>query len=103
MQFVSRERRRLGVRARDIAHDQESPAVKVKHTVSGFNLAWKKDFTWLESVKVDGKTGMCCKLCANHGKSPRNRKGSWTINPCFSLRRDKVIKHESSAMHRGLL
>ena len=72
---------------------------KVKHRVGGFNPAWKKDFTWLESVKVDGITGMRCKLCANHGKWPRNWKGSWIINPCFSLRRDKVIKHES--MHRG--
>ena len=74
---------------------------KVKHRVGGFNPAWKKDFTWLESVKVDGITGMRCKLCANHGKWPRNWKGSWIINPCFFLRRDKVMKHEYSAMHRG--
>ena len=74
---------------------------KVKHRVGGFNPAWKKDFTWLESVKVDGITGMRCKLCANHRKWPQNWKGSWIINRCFSLRRDKVIKAESSAIHRG--
>ena len=72
-----------------------------KHRVSGFNRAWKKDFTWLEIVRMDGETGMRCKLCIKHGKSPRNGQGSWTINPCFSLRRDKVVKHESSAMHKG--
>ena len=74
-----------------------------KHRVSGFNPAWKKDFKWLESSTVDGKTGMRCKLCAKHGKSPRNGKGSWTTNPCFSLRRDKILKHESSAMHKAAL
>jgi hypothetical protein len=40
---------------------------KVKYRVSGFNPAWKKDFTWLESATVDGKTGMRCKLCTNTG------------------------------------
>ena len=76
-------------------------SIKKKHRVSGFNPAWKKDFSWLESVTVDGKTGMRCKLCTKYGKSPRNGKGSWTVNPCFSFRRDKLLRHESSFMHKG--
>ena len=51
-----------------------------------------KGILQLISVNVGGKTGVRCELCTKHGKCPRNGKGSWTINPCFSLRRDKVIK-----------
>jgi len=52
-------------------------------------------------VTVDGKVCMRCKLCTKYGKSPRNGSGSWTTNPCYSLRKDKIIKHANSAMHRG--
>ena len=46
---------------------------------------------------------MRCKLCAKHGKVPRNGKGAWSTTVCYTLRKDKVRKHSNSGMHKAAL
>ena len=43
---------------------------------------------------------MYCKLCKKHGRVPRNGKGGWCTKPCFTLRKDKIVRHAESRMHR---
>ena len=47
-----------------------------------------------------GRLGMHCKLCKKHGKVARNGKGRWCTEPCFTLRKDKIVRHAESRMHR---
>ena len=44
---------------------------------------------------------MLCKLCKKHGKVPQSGKGSWCTEPCFPLRKDKVVKHTGSRIHHS--
>ena len=82
---------------------QGEPPRRDRHRKSGFNYAWLEEFTWLERVCDGAKTGLKCKLCTQYGKSPRNRKGTWTTTACFALRRDKIVKHEKSSMHKAAI
>ena len=50
---------------------------------------------------INGRQSMQCKLCRKHGKVPRNGKGSWCTEPCFTMRRDKIVKHGESRMHHS--
>ena len=70
------------------------------HRKRGFDPKWLKEFTWLEKIKKDGRVGM---LCKKHCKIPRNGKGGWSTEPCFTTRRDKLVRHAVSRMHRGAL
>ena len=71
-----------------------------KHRKSGFDPGWTREFKWLEKVETAGRLGMYCKLCKKHGKVPRNGKGGWCTKPCFTLRKDKIVRHAESRMHR---
>lgn len=72
-----------------------------KHRKSGFDPKWTREFKWLEKVEIDGRLGMQCKLCKKHGKVPRNGRGSWCTEPCFTMRKDKIMRHAESHMHRS--
>ena len=43
---------------------------------------------------------MRCHLCTKHSIVPRSGSTSWTSDPCFSVRKDKVVKHAKSQMHK---
>ena len=83
---------------------RSSPHTKTgHHRKSGFNPAWSKEYKWLECVRKDSIVGMRCKLCAKHGKVPRNGKGASSTTLCYTLIKDKVRKHSSSRMHKAAL
>ena len=63
-----------------------------KHRKSGFDPKWTSKFKWLERVEIDGRVGLLCKVCKKHSKVPRSGKGGWCTEPCFTLRKDKVVK-----------
>ena len=63
--------------------------------------SWLKEFPRLRSVRgKNGKTGMRCHFCTKHSIVPRSGSTSWTADPCFCVRKDKVVKHAKSRMHR---
>ena len=60
------------------------------HRKRGVSSSWLREFPWLRSVRgANGKLGMRCYLCT-----------SWTSDPCYYIRRDKVVKHANSRMHQ---
>lgn len=73
------------------------------HRKSGVDPAWKTEFRWLEFVRQDEQVGLLCKICAKYNKTPRNGRGSWTKVPCFTLRKDKIKRHENSRMHKAAI
>ena len=72
-----------------------------KHRKSGFDPKWIHEFKWLEKVEIDGRLGLLCKLCKKHAKVPRNERGSWCTQPCFTMRKDKLVRHVQSRMHHS--
>ena len=74
-----------------------SSANTAKHKTS-YNRMWEADHTWV--FYVDGE-GMYCKLCRKF--DPKNRKNQakvWNTEPCTTLRKDVLARHEASAMHK---
>ena len=43
--------------------------------------------------------GMMCKLCQKHDKLARNGTGVWCKIPCYTTRRDKIVRHSKSCIH----
>lgn len=91
-------------------YQQQKDAVRLKilltlghHRKSGVDPAWKTEFRWLEFVRQDEQVGLLCKICAKYNKTPRNGRGSWTKVPCFTLRKDKIKRHENSRMHKAAI
>ena len=71
------------------------------HRKKGVSPSWLREFLWLHSVwGTNGKIGMRCHLCTKHSVLPRSGSTSWTSDPCFCVRRDKVVKHAKSKMHK---
>lgn len=71
------------------------------HRKSGVDSKWKKEFRWLEVVDQDDRIGVMCKICKEFDKVPRNGTGTWSRVPCFTLRKDKIKKHECSSAHKA--
>ena len=74
-----------------------------KHRRSGFDQAWCKEFSWLEVVRNEGGSviGMMCCLCREHGKVPRSGSKVWLTSPCMSLRKDKLVAHSKTSVHKA--
>ena len=71
------------------------------HRKKGVSPSWLREFLWLRSVRgTNGKIGMRCHLCTKHSVLSRSGSTSWTSDPCFCVRRDKVVKHAKSKMHK---
>ena len=84
--------------------ERKRPKKNTHHRKTGIGLDWAKQFKWLQEVRgTDGKLGMICKLCRNHGIVPRSGSKVWTTEPCFHVRLDKIKKHASSKMHKRAL
>ena len=59
---------------------------------------WEADHTWL--FCVDGE-GMYCKLCRKFDvKNHQNQSKIWNTEPCTTLRKDMLARHEASAMYK---
>ena len=71
------------------------------HRKGGVSASWLKEYPWLRSDHAsNGKAGMRCHLCTKHSIIPRSGSSSWTTELCFSIRKDKVVKHAKSKMHK---
>ena len=69
----------------------------VKHK-TGYNRMWEADHTWV--FYIDGE-GMYCQLCRKFDtKNRQNQAKVWNTEPCTSLRKDVLARHEASAMHK---
>ena len=65
---------------------------------TGYNRQWEADHTLL--FCVDGE-GMYCKLCQKFDvKNRQNQSKIWNTEPCTTLRKDMLARHEASAMHK---
>lgn len=74
-----------------------------KHKI-GYNTSWKTDFPWHIPVYDSSEStviGLLCSVCKRHGTKQRNSVGTWTDQPCASLRRDVLQRHKDSAMHKS--
>ena len=90
-EVISVTDREILAKRRKIAHRRKG----------GVSPSWLKEFPWLRSVRgKNGKAGMRCHLCTKHSIVPRSGSTSWTSDPCFSVRKDKVVKHAKSQMHK---
>ena len=68
-----------------------------KHKTS-YNRMWEADHTWV--FYIDGK-GMYCKLCRKFDtKNRQNQAKIWNKEPCTTIRKDVLARHEASAMHK---
>ena len=91
-EVISVTDREILAKRRKIAHRRRK---------GGVSPSWLKEFPWLRSVRgKNGKAGMRCHLCTKHSIVPRSGSTSWTSYPCFSVRKDKVVKHAKSQMHK---
>ena len=73
-----------------------------KHLI-GYNNKWEKDFPWLVP-QLEGQivAGMMCAICTTHyRKNKRNGKAIWAEEPCTSLRRDALLRHQRSENASG--
>ena len=65
---------------------------------TGYNRTWEADHTWV--FYIDGE-GMYCKLCRKFDtKNRQNQAKVWNTEPCTTLRKDVLARHEASAMHK---
>ena len=65
----------------NVGEEVESPetspnlptSIDSKHRKSGFDPAWLKDFSWLQTNNDvnGGNSGMMCKLCRRHNQRPQ--------------------------------
>ena len=85
----------------NVVEEVESPktspnlptSIDSKHRKSGFDPAWLKDFSRLQTNNdVNGSnSGMMCKLCRKHNQRPQKvRQGCavWVDVPCFNYKRE---------------
>ena len=71
-----------------------------KHA-SGYQNSWESDYTWVYFVPEEG---MYCKLCKKFDtKNKQNQSRVWNTEPCITIRKDVLSRHESSAMHKEAL
>jgi len=65
---------------------------------TGYNRMWEADHTWV--FYIDGE-GMYCKLCQKFAtKNHQNQAKVWNMEPCTTLRKDVLARHEVSAMYK---
>ena len=68
---------------------------------TGYNRTWEADHTWV--FYVDGE-GMYCKLCRKFDtKNRQNQAKVWNTEPCTTVRKEVIARHEASAMHKEAL
>ena len=75
-------------------------ADRLKHK-TGYLSSWETEYTWVYYCEGEG---MYCKLC--HNFSTRNRQNQsvvWNKEPCVTIRKDMLSRHEGSVMHREAL
>ena len=75
-------------------------ADRLKHK-TGYLSSWETEYTWVYYCEGEG---MYCKLC--HKFNTRNRQNQsvvWNKEPCVTIRKDMLSRHERSVMHREAL
>ena len=61
---------------RDDGGDAVMPLTKkAKHRESGFDPAWKDEFTWIHVVEDQEGPGMVCSLCCKHNQTTKRMCG----------------------------
>ena len=83
-------------------------SAKQKHKSFDKSSGWLKsgEYSWLELQTADDNVtviGMMGALCKRHSKAPRNGTEKWIRTPCLTIRKDKVDRHSTSAMHKAAL
>ena len=82
----------------DGAGDSGPPtAKKAKHRDTGFDQAWKDEFTWVHAEEDEEGPGMFCVLCRKHNQS--TKRMVWIEIPCRLFRKDKLIQHQRTKCH----
>ena len=65
---------------------------------TGYDSRWEGDHTWIFYVEGEG---MYCKLCRKFDtKNRQNQSKVWNREPCKTIRKDALARHEASTMHR---
>ena len=65
---------------------------------TGYDSRWEGDHTWIFYVEGEG---MYCNLCHKFDtKNRQNQSKVWNQEPCKSIRKDALARHEASTMHR---
>ena len=59
---------------------------RVKHCDSGFDQAWKNEFTWVHVDKDEEGQCTLCSLCCKHNQT--TKRMVWIELPCRLFRRD---------------
>ena len=78
--------------------EPERHATNMAKHKTGYNRTWEADHTWI--FYIDGE-GMYCKLCRKFDtKNRQNQAKVWNMEPCTTLRKDVLARHEASAMHK---
>ena len=76
---------------------------KSKHKF-GFDEKWTENRPWLylghENYDNGPIRAMFCKLCQKHKSKGMNGSAIWNERGCVTLRKDKVVDHENSEMHK---
>ena len=70
---------------------------KAKHRESGFDPAWKDEFTWIHEVEDHEGPGMVCSLCRKHNQT--TKRMVWIKIPCRLFQKDKLLQHQRSKCH----
>ena len=70
---------------------------KAKHRESGFDPAWKDEFTWIHVVEDHEGPGMVCFLCRKHNQT--TKRMVWIEIPCCLFQKDKILQHQRSKCH----
>ena len=70
---------------------------KTKHRDSGFDQAWRTEFTWLHVEEDQDGVAMFCALCRKHNQT--TKRMVWIEVLCCLLRKDKLREHQLSKCH----
>ena len=82
----------------DGASDSGAPITKkAKHRDTGFDQAWKDEFTWVHAEEDEEGPGMFCVLCCKHNQS--TKRMVWIEILCRLFRKDKLIQHQRTKCH----
>ena len=92
---------RIGTSQRAQNNESERHATASANTAkhkTGYNRMWEADHMWV--FYIDGE-GMYCKLSRKFDtKNRQNQAKVWNTEPCTTLRKDVLARHEASAMHK---
>ena len=68
---------------------------------TGYSAVWERQQSWVFNIEGHG---MYCKLCQKFDTKNRpNQSRVWNKEPCTTIRKDVLMRHEASMMHKEAL